>query len=118
MSEPVYVAHVLMVVPSAARAEAAQVAAQLSRNSEDASPEFFARPLQSIATGEITHYMSCSMATQLTIDRLPALEGLFPGAAWTVWRYAEERRPRVEVGDWLGDLGLEYVPDPPDEEEL
>jgi len=115
MTTPNYVAHILMVVPAAARAEAAQVAAQLSRNPEDASPEFFGRPLQAIATGEVTHYMSCSMATQLTIDRLPAMESLFPGAAWTVWRYAEERRPRVEVGAWLTDLGLEYVPDPPEE---
>jgi len=109
-----------MVIDVKSREDAAQVAAQLSRNPADASPDFFSRPLQSIGgrPGEITHYMACSMATQITIDRLPALEGLFPGAAWTIWRYANERRPRVEIGAWLADLGLEYVPDPPEEEDL
>jgi len=116
MSNPVYVAHALMVCPSDLRAQAAAVAAQLSRNPADNTPDFFSRPLQSIESGKVTHYLSCSMATQITIDRLPALESLFPDAHWTVWRYADERRPRVEVGAWLADLGLEYVPDPPDEE--
>jgi len=116
MSNPVYVAHILMVCPSDLRAQAAAVAAQLSGNPADNTPEFFSRPLQTIATGEVTHYLSCSMATQVTIDTLPALESQFPGAAWTIWRYADERLPSVEVATWIADLGLEYVPDPPEED--
>lgn len=115
MSDPVYVAHVLMVCPAQARDNAALVAAELSRNPEDAAPEFFGRPLESIETGEVTHYMAASLATQLTIDRLPALEGLFPGAAWTLWRIAGERTPLVDIETWLGSVGLRFVPDPPEE---
>ena len=116
MSNPVNEAHILMVCPSDLRAQAAAVAAQLSRNPADNTPEFFARPIQTIATGELTHYLSCSMATQVTIDTLPTLESQFPGAHWTIWRYADERRPRVEVEAWLADLGLESVPEPPEED--
>jgi len=111
-----YVAHILIVCPDELRAQAAAVAAQLSGNPADNTHEFFPRPLQTIATGEVTHYLSCSMAKQVTIDNLPTLESQFPGAHWTIWRYADERLPSVEVETWLADLGLEYVPDPPDED--
>jgi len=51
------------------------------------------------------------MATQYTIDNLPLLEVEFPGAFWTIWRGADEIKPRIDLTSWLSDLGLEDLPD-------
>lgn len=114
MSSP-YVAEVLMVCPVAHVQEASAVAASFTGNPIDAITPFFSRPIISLETGEVTHYLAGALAARTTIQQLPLLEIAYPGAAWAVWRIVGDPSPMMSPPHWLATLGLAYAPDPPDE---
>lgn len=111
----IYVADVILVVPSELRRAAAEVASRITGNPEDNTEAFFSRALERIDDHAQTHYLASVLSTQETIDRLPELAQAFPGSHWTVWRDAATRERLVEVSGWLAARGLQYIPDPPEE---
>jgi hypothetical protein len=115
MTSPTFVAHVVLVVRAEDRVAAAQAAAQLSGNPADASPMFFPRELCPLDSDEVTHYLGLPLVTQVTLDALPVLERRFVGSAWAIWRNAGSRVNTISLDDWLAEMGLRFVPDPPDE---
>lgn len=110
----IYIAEVLMVCPAEHVAEASVVASSFTNNSTDAAG-FFSRPIISLSTGEVTHYLAGALAARTTIERLPLLEIAYPGAAWAVWRLIGDPKPLMSPPHWLATLGLAYAPDAPEE---
>lgn len=108
MSTP-YIARVALVCPVDQLAQAAEAAAKITANPEDAlngGMDFFSREVATIETGEVTHRLASTWVTQRTLDRLPALKQAFTGSDWTILRRLGERTDR-EPDTWLESMGLQ-----------
>lgn len=100
-----WIAHALLVVPAAHRAAAAQIFAQVSGNAADAAPEAFGVALAALEGGEVTHWATHTRVRASTLEALPQLAHLVPGALWCVTAHdddtPEQADARASVADFL-----------------
>lgn len=105
-----WIANVALVVPVGSRALAAMMFAQASGNPHDAAPESFSVALRAAGGEAVTHYACHTRARSVTLEQLPALAGLIPGALWGVTRHDddtdEERAARPTFEQLLDRWGL------------
>lgn len=108
-----WIAYVLLVTPAAHRAAAARVMAQASGNPADSVPEAFSVPLCAAGGDEITHWACHIRVRASTLELIPHLAAVLPGAAWHVTAHDDDTpdTPRAGVADWLATQGLQlYTP--------
>ena len=79
-----------LVVPTASRPLAAALFAQASGNPYDAAPESFSVALCASPGGPVTHYACHTRVRSATLEQLPTLAGLIPGALWGVTRHDDD----------------------------
>lgn len=113
-----WIAHVLLVTPTAYRTSAAALMAQASGNPADAAPTAFSVPICAAGdTATITHWACHVRVRASTLEALPQLAALIPGGMWHVTAHDDDTpdTPRLSVADWLATQGLRIYT-PPDEE--
>jgi len=104
-----WICNVCMLCPTIYRVQAAAVAASLSKNTFDNTPQFFSREVGEIGNPEVTYYLAHSRMREHVLAAMPALPPQFPGALYQITSHDDfpnEVYPSVQ--DWLLSLGLEF----------
>lgn len=114
-----WIASALLVTPAAHRTAAAALVAQVTGNAHDAEPESFGVALTALDGGEVTHYACHTRMRAQTLDALPTLALVIPGALWAVTAHDddtnEQAAARASVATYLATHELALYT-PPDED--
>lgn len=103
-----WVASVAMLCPLEHRMAAAQTAAAMSGNPNDADVRFFSRPIVEIGGTEITHYLAHSRLRESVLAQLDALRIIYPGAEYVITQHDDHPELDVNIDEWLATFNLEF----------